>query len=200
MRKDLAKIYAGITHSAIPFHISDRAYKVATGTEFTGKKFLGNKGGCGRCGHSDETTRHRYHECGEVRKLWQLISDAWHRISGGEKLDPVDPWFTLWGARWIGWKDEEEKKAYGSEDLEEVFQVIHKSAIQAIHESASRKEQGACRLAQHMYERLKVIAYNIVKDRIKMGSAEKVGRIWIKSGYIRQVGRRNIGMVVMMWS
>ena len=29
-------------------------------------------------------------------------------------MDPVDPWFTLWGARWVGWKDEEEKKPQAS--------------------------------------------------------------------------------------
>ena len=59
-REDIAKVYEGITHPAVPIHMSDRAYKVATGTEFTGRKFLGDKGGCARCGCMDETTIHRY--------------------------------------------------------------------------------------------------------------------------------------------
>jgi len=72
MLEDIVRVYAGITHPAVPQHMSDRAYKVATGTEFVGRKFLGDKGVCGRCGCMDETTAHRYGACAEVHKLWTL--------------------------------------------------------------------------------------------------------------------------------
>ena len=80
------------------------------GTEFAGKKLLGNKGTCFRCGCLDDSTRHRFKDCREVGALWSLVFRAWYRISGGERLHHTDEWITAWGARWATWGGEEEKK------------------------------------------------------------------------------------------
>ena len=89
-RKDIAKVYAGLRHSAVPLHWSDRAYKAATGTEFAGRVLLGGGARCGACPCGDADTRHRYSGCPEVRRLWGNVLEAWGRISVGERLSEGD--------------------------------------------------------------------------------------------------------------
>ena len=198
-REDIAKVYEGITHPAVPIHMSDRAYKVATGTEFTGRKFLGDKGGCARCGCVDETTLHRYARCPEVCKLWGLVCGAWHRISGGERLDPGDDWIKMWGARWATWKDPQEKEDYGSEEVEEVFQVIHKATLQAIHEDAMQRNRMTQGLARHMYQRVQNLVRKIISDRRTTATKERFARTWVRPGYVVTEEQGTDCLGVRMW-
>ena len=180
MRGDVAKVYAGLRHGAVPLHWSDRAYKAATGTEFAGSKLLGRGARCGACMCGDADTQHRYSGCPEVRRLWAKVLEAWWRISGGERLEAGDEWVTAWGARWSTWTDEQEQERYGNDDLEEVFQVIHKATIQAIHEAAGRRVN---RAARTMYQRVQYLVGRAVADR-----AGAVPR-----GTFASAGRRGVG-------
>ena len=190
---DMAKVYAGITHPAVPLYMSDRAYKAATGTEFAGRKLMGEGGGCWKCGCADADTRHRYSECLEAGNLWEKVFTAWERVSGGERLDPKDEWMTVWGARWAAWGSAREKEKYGGEGLEEVFQVVHKAALQAIHEAASRRSKGG---AQHMFQRMQTLVQKMVVDRAASTTAAKFKRVWEEPGYVRRgkSGVRTAGM------
>ena len=196
MRGDVAKVYAGLRHSAVPLHWSDRAYKAATGTEFAGSKLLGRGARCGACACGDADTRHRYSGCPEVRRLWANVLEAWYRISGGERLEAGDEWVTAWGARWSTWSDEQEQERFGNDDLEEVFQVIHKATIQAIHEAAGRRVN---RAARHMYQRVQYLVGRAVADRAGAVPRGTFARVWERPGYAKRVGREKVICTAHMW-
>ena len=167
---DVRAVYAGIRHPAVPRFMSDRALKVAIGQEFCGPRFFEGasaaRAKCRRCQEA-ETTEHRYCQCAEVRQLWKLVLSTWRRMSG-ERLDPADDWITAWGLRRVTWTDEKDQAAYGGADREEVFQVLHKATIQAIHEEAQRlRPRKAC----HMYRRVQNLVHSMVADRRRDGSA-----------------------------
>jgi len=103
----------------------------------------------------------------------------------GERLDPADEWITAWGLRRVTWTDEKDQAAYGGADREEVFQVLHKATIQAIHEEAQRPRP---RKACHMYQRVQNLVHGMVTDRRRDGSAAAFTRTWIEPGYV-QVGQ-----------
>ena len=196
VRGDVAKVYAGLRHSAVPLHWSDRAYKAATGTEFAGSKLLGRGARCGACMCGDADTQHRYSGCPEVRRLWAKVLEAWWRISGGERLEAGDEWVTAWGARWSTWTDEQEQERYGNDDLEEVFQVIHKATIQAIHEAAGRRVN---RAARTMYQRVQYLVGRAVADRAGAVPRGAFARVWERPGYARRVGRERVICTARMW-
>ena len=190
-------VYAGVTHPAVPLYMSDRAYKAATGAEFAGRKLLREGGSCWKCGCADADTRHRYAGCPEVRELWGQVLGAWRRISGGERLDPGDEWVTAWGARWATWGSKEEQEAYEGEEMEEVFQVIHKATIQAVHEAAGRRSAGD---ARHMYNRVQGLTRRMIADRAASVASARFQKVWVEPGYVREgKGGGGAGREVDMW-
>ena len=141
-------MYVGTRHKAVPQFMGHRAYKVATRTDFSNRKFRGSTmpaWKCPRCGQEDSTT-HKYSTCVEVKKAWGHTFAAWQRLTG-ERLDPTDEWLTAWGMRAKTWGSEEEQRQYGGAAKEEVFQVMHKAMIQAIHDTHGGTKSKKARLA-----------------------------------------------------
>ena len=68
--QDMRRVYESTVHAAVPRHMSDLAYKVATCTDYVGARF--HKEGssrrcCPRCGVEDSTA-HKFWKCGGAGK------------------------------------------------------------------------------------------------------------------------------------
>ena len=69
--QDIRRVYESTVHTAVPRHMSDLAYKVATCTDYVGARF--HKEGdsrrcCPRC-KMEDSTAHKFWRCEEVVKL-----------------------------------------------------------------------------------------------------------------------------------
>ena len=96
----MQKIYESTRHPAVPRHMSDLAYKVATSTDLVGARYFKKEDPrrrCPRC-NGEDSAEHKFRKCEEVAKLWKIVGTAWTRVTG-EKLDWTDDWVTAWGAR-----------------------------------------------------------------------------------------------------
>ena len=81
--EDVRDVYVGTRHKAVPQFMCDRAYKVATRTDFSNRKFRGSTmpaWKCPRCGQEDSTA-HKYSTCVEVKKAWGHTFGAWERLT-----------------------------------------------------------------------------------------------------------------------
>ena len=68
--------------------------------------------------------------------------------------------------------------------MEEVFQVIHKATLQAIHEDAMLRNRMTMGLAQHMYQRVQNLVRKIISDRRTTATKERFVRTWVRPGYV----------------
>ena len=233
--QDMRRVYESTVHAAVPRHMSDLAYKVATCTDYVGARF--HKEGssrrcCPRCGVEDSTA-HKFWRCEEVVKLWRMIGRAWTRMCG-EELKWEAEWVAAWGARWRAREiATEEGKAMilqaavrsrqargggeGEGDAEdrmrkakakagkllagrgrgwtEVFQVIHKAALHAIHKEWQRK---APRKANQMYEEVKRTVARMVGDRRDTAGGANFEKAWVETGLVK-VGGKDRVMTGAMW-
>ena len=231
--QDMRRVYESTVHAAVPRHMSDLAYKVATCTDYVGARF--HKEGssrrcCPRCGVEDSAA-HKFWKCEEVVKLWMLIGRAWTRMCG-ERLKWEAEWIAAWGARWRarevateegkamvlqaavrsrqargrgedGAEDRMQKARVKAEKLlagrgkgwTEVFQVIHKAALHAIHKEWQRK---APRKATQMYEEMKRTVAKMVGDRKDTASEASFDNAWVRTGLVKGGGKGRV-MTGAMW-
>ena len=80
----------------------------------------------------------------------------------GEKLG-TNPWNTLWGVRL--WQDEEEKCQWGSEEMEEIYQVMRAAMIVAVHEAHGRRKKGSTVKqwkAHQIYQRAQTLVQSMI--------------------------------------
>ena len=185
----MGKVYAGIRHPAVPEWMADRVYKAATGTEFLGERFLGKGVRCSRCGDV-ATAAHVQRDCGEVRKLWELVLRKWHAKTG-ERLEAQDAWITAWGARWCTWKDEQEQEE--RRPTEEVWRVVHAATVIAIREEYQR---GQPRKATQMFNRMKCLVEEVVRIRRRAAAERVFHKAWVVTG---MATAREGGAQVTIW-
>ena len=65
--------------------------------------------------------------------------------------------------------------------MEEVFQVIHKATIQAVHEAAGRRSAGD---ARHMYNRVQGLTCRMIADREASVASARFQKVWVEPGYV----------------
>ena len=202
--KDLKRIFEAIRHPAVPRWMTDRSYKVATDSEFIGRRFHQKhpeRMKCPRCGKEDSVA-HKYGRCREIREVWKLFLRAWKKATG-EDISEEDEWVTRWGARWVNWKSDEDKRNWGGEALQEVFKVLHTAMLSAIHEAHGRREVGRSARewkAHQIYQRAQVLAGQVVNDRSRgKEDSEKFVATWLDTGMAKIVGSKK-GVVLTIWS
>ena len=185
-REDMAAVYKGIRHPAVPKYLQEKVYQVATGTGLVGARYGHHayQGVCPRCGDTD-SHEHAFGGCKEVQKAFACFANMWHKATG-EKVSAHDRWFTLWGYRRTRWWCEEQEAEFGSEGTEEVFRVLHAAIVVAVHDSrhSMRKLKG------HMiYQQAQGVALRMIQDRRAHVSKAKFDAIWVIPGYVREVGK-----------
>ena len=97
IQEDMAAVYKGIRHPAVPKYLQEKVYQVATGTGLVGAKYGHHayQGVCPRCGDTD-SHEHAFGGCKEVQKAFASFANMWRKATG-EKVCSQDRWFTLWG-------------------------------------------------------------------------------------------------------
>ena len=129
-------------------------------------------------------------ECGEVRKLWELVLRKWHAKTG-ERLAAGDEWITAWGARWCEWKDEQEQAEH--QQTEEAWRVAHAATVIAIREEYQRKKP---RKATQMFVRVQALVEEMVRQRRRWATEKVFGKAWEATGMVAR-GRGDVR--ITMW-
>ena len=186
----LRAIVESLRHPAVPRRASDLAYKVATDSDAVGVRCAHKA--CTQCPGTPDSVEHKYHACPRTRRVWELVLRAWEALTG-EQLDASDPWVTLWGLGPQAWEDGAKPRPPARE---EVWQVVHKSTLLAIHEMWRRP----ARKAHHVYQRVQTLVQQMASDRRSRLSPDTFESLWVETGAAVLAGTARRLVTAGLWS
>ena len=93
------------------------------------------------------------------------------------------------------WGSEQEQQQYGGAAKEEVFQVMHKATIQAIHETHGSTKS---KKAHVIYQRAQRLVQSIVEGRYRVAGAESFDTTWVAPGFVQMA--KGKPLTAAMWN